>query len=268
MDEVGRHVPVIAKIEKPQAVENLDEIIDAFDAFMVARGDLGVELPLEEVPVVQRRIILAARRWAKPVIVATQMLESMISAPRPTRAETSDVSNAVLDGADAVMLSGETAVGQYPIVTVETMARIVEYTEDAQLTEIRKITWDPHTPSGIIAKAAEEVARRVDARYLVAFTRSGDTARRLSRLRSPIMTLSFSPNPQTRQSLALTWGVETFIAEEFDTSDAMLDHVEKILLQCHRANVGDRVVVVSGSTMNVSGETNALRIHEIRDIAH
>ena len=125
MDEEGRRVPVIAKIEKPQAVENLDEIIDAFDAVMVARGDLGVELPLEEVPLVQKQIVTAARRWAKPVIVATQMLESMISAPRPTRAEASDVANAILDGADAVMLSGETSVGDYPVVTVQTMARIV-----------------------------------------------------------------------------------------------------------------------------------------------
>jgi pyruvate kinase len=129
MDEEGRRVPVIAKIEKPQAVENLDAIVDAFDALMVARGDLGVELPLEEVPLVQKQIVSAARRWAKPVIVATQMLESMISSPRPTRAEASDVANAILDGADAVMLSGETSVGDFPVVTVETMARIVDNVE-------------------------------------------------------------------------------------------------------------------------------------------
>ena len=184
MDEEGRRVPVIAKLEKPQAVENLDEIIDAFDAFMVARGDLGVELPLEEVPLVQKRIVTAARRWAKPVIVATQMLESMISAPRPTRAEASDVANAVLDGADAVMLSGETSVGDYPVVTVQTMARIIENTELHGMDRMQDIDWDPHTTSGVITKAAEEVGQRIDAKFLVAFTSSGDAARRLARLRS------------------------------------------------------------------------------------
>ncbi|HKN42318.1 MAG TPA: pyruvate kinase, partial [Propionibacteriaceae bacterium] len=161
MDAEGRRVPVIAKMEKPQAVENLREIIDAFDAFMVARGDLGVELPLEEVPIVQKRIVTAARRWAKPVIVATQMLESMISSPRPTRAEASDVANAILDGADAVMLSGETSVGEYPVLTVETMARIVENTEAHGMDQMHGIDWDPHTTSGVITKAAEEVAQRI-----------------------------------------------------------------------------------------------------------
>ena len=194
MDEEGRRVPVIAKIEKPQAVENLDEIIDAFDAFMVARGDLGVELPLEEVPLVQKQIVTAARRWAKPVIVATQMLESMISAPRPTRAEASDVANAILDGADAVMLSGETSVGEYPVITVETMARIVDNTEQHGLDQMQDIDWDPHTTSGVITKAAAEVGERIDAKFLVAFTHSGDAARRLSRLRSSIPVLAFTPD--------------------------------------------------------------------------
>jgi pyruvate kinase len=160
---------VIAKMEKPQAVENLSEIIDAFDAFMVARGDLGVELPLEEVPLVQKRIVTAARRWAKPVIVATQMLESMISSPRPTRAEASDVANAILDGADAVMLSGETSVGEYPVLAVETMARIVENTEAHGMDQMHGIDWDPHTTSGVITKAAEEVAQRIGAKFLVTF---------------------------------------------------------------------------------------------------
>ena len=169
MDAEGRRVPVIAKLEKPQALDNLNEIIDAFDAFMVARGDLGVELPLEEVPLVQKRIVTAARRWAKPVIVATQMLESMISSPRPTRAEASDVANAILDGADAVMLSGETSVGEYPVLTVETMARIVENTEAHGMDQMHGIDWDPHTTSGVITKAAEEVGaadrRQVPGRH-------------------------------------------------------------------------------------------------------
>ncbi|MEO1959588.1 MAG: pyruvate kinase, partial [Paracoccus sp. (in: a-proteobacteria)] len=159
MREVGVLVPVIAKIEKPQAIDNLDEVIAAFDGFMVARGDLGVECPLEEVPFLQKQVIRKARLNAKPVIVATQMLESMIGNPQPTRAEASDVANAVLDGADAVMLSGETSVGEYPVHTVETMARIISATElhaleSAHETGLDAIDWDPHTKSGVIAKAA------------------------------------------------------------------------------------------------------------------
>ena len=156
MAEEGRKIPVIAKIEKPQAVDNLEEIIDAFDGIMVARGDLAVELPLEAVPVVQKRAVEMCRRMAKPVIVATQMLESMTHAPVPTRAEASDVANAVLDGADAVMLSGETAVGAWPIVTVDTMGRIIRKIESLGLNKIAPIDWDPHTTSGIIAKARRE----------------------------------------------------------------------------------------------------------------
>src|SRR6476620_5475375 len=182
-------VPVIAKLEKPEAIENLEAIVEAFDGVMVARGDLGVELPLEQVPLVQKRAVQAARERNKPVIVATQMLESMIESSRPTRAEASDVANAVLDGADAVMLSGETSVGEYPIETVQTMARIVESTEDHGLARMAAIDWQPRTRGGVIAKAANEVAERIGAKYLVAFTQSGDSARRLSRYRGSIPML-------------------------------------------------------------------------------
>ena len=213
MKEEDVLLPVIAKIEKPQAIDNIEEIVDAFDGFMVARGDLGVECPLEDVPFLQKQVIEVARRHAKPVIVATQMLESMISAPRPTRAEASDVANAVLDGADAVMLSGETSVGKYPIATVETMARIIGSTEDHGLARMAAIDWQPRTRGGVIAKAASEVAGRIGARYVVAFTQSGDSARRLSRYRGPIPTLAFTPVPIVRSQLALSWGVETFLGE-------------------------------------------------------
>ncbi|HEV2927125.1 MAG TPA: pyruvate kinase, partial [Propionibacteriaceae bacterium] len=263
MDEEGRRVPVIAKLEKPQAVANLDEIIDAFDAFMVARGDLGVELPLEEVPMVQKRIVTAARRWAKPVIVATQMLESMISSPRPTRAEASDVANAVLDGADAVMLSGETSVGQYPVLTVQTMARIIENTESHGLDKMQDIDWDPHTTSGVITKAAAEVGQRIAAKFLVAFTHSGDAARRLSRLRSSIPVLAFTPTEQTRASLTLNWGVESFLVPMVGHTDDMIRQVDAALIDTGRIAEGERVVIVAGSPPGVAGHTNMIRVRRI-----
>ncbi len=264
MDEEGKRLPVIAKLEKPQAIENLDAIIDAFDAFMVARGDLGVELPLEEVPLVQKRIVRAARRWAKPVIVATQMLESMISAPRPTRAEASDVANAVLDGADAVMLSGETSVGAYPIETVRTMARIVESTEEHGLASISSINWDIHTTGGVIAQAAERVAETMDAKYLVAFTTSGDTALRLSRLRPQTPILVFTPQKTTAQRLTLVWGAQTFLTPDFTSQEDVVAAVQDTLTTNGMAEVGERVVIVSGSPMGIAGKTNNLRVHRIK----
>ena len=265
MDEEGRRLPVIAKLEKPQAITNLQSIIDAFDAFMVARGDLGVELPLEEVPLVQKQIVRAARKWAKPVIVATQMLESMTNAPRPTRAEVNDVANAILDGADAVMLSGETSVGDFPVETVATMARIAENTEQMGHDQINIIDWDPHTTGGVLAKAAAEVADRVGARYLVAFTKSGDTARRLSRLRSSIPLLVFSPENSTRQSMTLSWGVETYITPDFNNQDQMVEAVDAFLRERDLIKVGERIVILSGSPMGVPGKTNNLRVHKIKE---
>ncbi len=263
MDEEGKRLPVIAKLEKPQAIENLDEIIDAFDAFMVARGDLGVELPLEEVPLVQKKIVTAARRWAKPVIVATQMLESMISAPRPTRAEASDVANAILDGADAVMLSGETSVGEYPVLTVQTMARIVANTEAHGMEQLQNIDWDPHTTSGVITKAAAEVAQRIDAKFLVAFTHSGDSARRLSRLRSPIPILAFTPIEQTQATLTLNWGVESILVPMVSHTDDMIRQVDKALMESGLIAEGERVVIVAGSPPGVAGHTNMIRVRRI-----
>ncbi len=264
MAEERRRVPVIAKIEKPQAVDNIEAIVDAFDAIMVARGDLGVELPLEEVPIAQKRIISAARLWAKPVIVATQMLESMITAPRPTRAEASDVANAVLDGADAVMLSGETSIGQYPVQAVSTMARIVAKTESHGLDRIARIDWDPRTTGGVIAKAAADVGERLEARFLVAFTKSGDTARRLARLRGPIPILVFTPDERTRKILTLVWGITSFKIPQVDTTDEMVQLVDRALTSSGHVNIGERVVIVSGSPVGVPGKTNALRVHKIQ----
>ncbi|MDI2126250.1 pyruvate kinase [Yinghuangia seranimata] len=267
MDEVGYRVPVIAKIEKPQAVANLEEIVEAFDAVMVARGDLGVEMPLEQVPIVQKRCITLARANAKPVIVATQMLDSMINASRPTRAEASDVANAVLDGTDAVMLSGETSVGKYPIETVKTMARIICAAEESSALqeELRSLP-DPRTQGGVIASAAAEIGERLGAKYLVAFTQSGDTARRLSRYRPMIPTLAFTPEQSVRSQLSLTWGVETFLGELCEHTDEMVRQVDASLLNIGRCKPGDVVIITAGSPPGVPGSTNMIRVHHIGEM--
>ncbi|MFG3245906.1 pyruvate kinase [Streptomyces sp. NPDC048187] len=266
MDEEGRRLPVIAKIEKPQAVENIEDIVAAFDGIMVARGDLGVEMPLEQVPIVQKRAVKLAKRNAKPVIVATQMLDSMIDNARPTRAEASDVANAIIDGTDAVMLSGETSVGKHATDTVRTMARIVEAAEEdilakglPPLTERNK----PRTQGGAVARAAAEMGDFLGAKFLVAFTQSGDTVRRLSRYRSPIPLLAFTPEPATRSQLSLTWGVETFIGPHVDSTDAMVDQVDELLTRYGRCEKGDVVVITAGSPPGVSGTTNLVRVHHI-----
>ena len=265
MDEVGVKVPVIAKIEKPQAVENLQEIVDAFDGIMVARGDLGVELPIEDVPMVQKRCITMARESAKPVIVATQMLDSMISNSQPTRAEATDCANAVLDGADALMLSGETSVGDFPIDAVKVMARIIERTEEVALDQIPPLKHSPATKAGAITKAATEVGLTVGAKYLVAFTQSGDSARRMSRLRSPIPMLALTPEIGTYNRLALSWGVESLLTATVNHTDEMVMQVDTILIESKRVKIGDLVLIVAGSPPGIPGSINAMRVHKIGD---
>jgi len=265
MAEEGRKVPVIAKIEKPQAVDHLEAIVDAFDAIMVARGDLGVELPLEAVPIVQKRTVELARRMAKPVIVATQMLESMISSPVPTRAETSDVANAILDGADAVMLSGETSVGAYPVITVQTMAKIVTSTEEHGLERIPPLGTKPRTQGGAITLAAAEVADFVDAKYVCIFTESGDSARRMSRLRFRVPMKAFTPDEAIRRRMALIWGIESYVTPRVTHTDSMYAQVDAVLLEEGLAEVGDKVVVISGSPPGIPGGTNDLRVHVVGD---
>ncbi len=267
MDRVGRRVPVIAKLEKPEAVENLEAIVLALDAIMVARGDLGVELPLEEVPLVQKRAIQIARENAKPVIVATQMLESMIENSRPTRAEASDVANAVLDGTDAVMLSGETSVGKFPLEAVRTMARIICAVEEHS-TAAPPLTHVPRTKRGVISYAARDIGERLDARALVAFTSSGDTVRRLSRLHSPLPLLAFATAPEVRSQLALTWGTETFIVPHTDTTDDMIRQVDHALLELGRYQRGDLVIIVAGAPPGKVGSTNLIQVHRIGENDH
>jgi pyruvate kinase len=262
MDRIGRRVPVIAKLEKPEAIDNLEAIVLAFDAVMVARGDLGVELPLEEVPLVQKRAIQMARENAKPVIVATQMLESMIESSRPTRAEASDVANAVLDGTDAVMLSGETSVGKYPLEAVKTMSRIVCAVEENSVAA-PPLAHVPRTKRGVISYAARDIGERLDAKALVAFTQSGDTVRRLARLHTPLPLLAFTALPEIRSQLALTWGTETFIVPHMQTTDGMIRQVDKSLLQLGRYKRGDLVVIVAGAPPGTVGSTNLIQVHRI-----
>jgi len=266
MQEVGRRVPVIAKIEKPEAVDALDEIAEAFDGIMVARGDLGVELPLEAVPIVQKRAVEIARRLAKPVIVATQMLESMIHSPVPTRAETSDVANAILDGADAVMLSGETSVGEYPVITVKTMARIVESTEEHGLERILPLGTKPRTQAGAITLAAVEVADFVEAKYLCVFSETGESVRRMTRIRSVIPILAFTPDPAIRRRMALNWGVESFVVDRVTHTDQMVGQVDDVLGKTGMAVNGEKVVIISGSPPGIPGTTNDVRVHVVGDV--
>ena len=261
MDEVGRRVPVIAKLEKPEAVDAIESIILAFDAVMVARGDLGVEIPLEEVPAVQKRVVQIARENAKPVIVATQMLDSMIENSRPTRAEASDVANAVLDGADAVMLSGETSVGVDPHNVVRTMSRIVRSAEGTG--EVPKLQHVPRTKRGVVAYSAKDIAQNLHARAIVTFTTSGDTARRVARLRPDLPILVFTPHPQVRSQLAVSWGAETFLCRDVHSTDEMIEVVDEILLGMDRYDEGDTMVVVAGTPPGISGNTNTIHVNQL-----
>lgn len=267
MTDVGRTVPVIAKVEKPQAVENMAEIVKAFDGVMVARGDLGVEMPLEDVPLVQKRLIEMCRANAKPVIVATQVLESMQFSPRPTRAEVSDCANAVLDGADAVMLSGETSTGDYPIRTVETMAKIIQNTEEKGRERIAPFLSHPKTRGGAITAAAAEVAESLDVACIVIFTQTGDSAQRMARLRPATPVYAFTPVASTKSRLALPWGIQAELVDAVDTVDAMVGLVDARLKATGRAKDGDYVVVVSGAPVGTAGTTNSILVHKVGQLA-
>jgi pyruvate kinase len=265
MDHVGIRVPVIAKLEKPEAVDRLEEIVLAFDGMMVARGDLGVEMPLEQVPMVQKRAIQICRDNAKPVIVATQMLESMISHSRPTRAEASDVANAVIDGADAVMLSGETSVGKYPVQAVATMSRIIRSVEESGV-QVAGLQHVPRTSGGAIVKAAKDIGDSLGAVALVAFTQTGDTARRLSRLQPKQRLLVFTPLETVQRQMALLWGAEAHLVWTVQTTDDMVRQVDSALLNRGVCRPNDLVIVVAGTPPSTPGATNTIRVHHIGDV--
>jgi pyruvate kinase len=266
MDAEGVRRPVLAKLEKPEAVRALEAIVEAFDGVMVARGDLGVELALDQVPLVQKQAVQLCREHAKPVIVATQMLDSMIESSRPTRAEASDVANAVLDGADALMLSGETSVGRYPVIAVSTMARIIATTESGTFG-VPRLQHDPRTRGGAIAVAAAAVAQSVGAKALVAFTQTGDTVRRLARLHCQLPLLALTPEAGVRNQLALSWGVEAFSMPYVEHTDEMFQQVDQALIGMSDTRTGDYVVIVAGSPPGTPGSTNTLRVHKLGSLA-
>jgi pyruvate kinase len=266
MDEEGMRLPVIAKIEKPQAVANLAEIVESFDGIMVARGDLGVELPLEEVPLVQKQCVTLSRIAGKPVIVATQMLDSMVNSSRPTRAEASDVANAVLDGADALMLSAETSVGEHPSLVVETMSKIIEHVEAQALERLPRLPKEGSTSTAkAVTHSAGVIAEKVAASYLVAFTETGKSAQLMARHRHATPILAFTSRPRTRSQLSLCWGVETFLVKPVTHTDDMVQQVDRALLDIDRVTAGERIVLVAGVPPGVTGSTNGLRVHIVGD---
>jgi len=261
-------VPIIAKLEKPEALARLDAILEKTDGVMVARGDLGVEIPPEEVPAIQKDIIRRANQRGLPVIVATQMLNSMIDHPRPTRAEASDVANAVFDGADALMLSGETASGKYPLDSVRMMDRIILAAESALRASSGRGYAPPpsDTPAlfpEVIAGTACRAAVDSGASLIVAFTLSGTTARLLSHFRPRVPVVAFSPNQEVRRRLALLWGVIPRVLEPIQETEAMVRRVEEELLSRGLAQRGEKVVIVFGAPVGQPGKINSLRLHTI-----
>ncbi|MEJ2697286.1 MAG: pyruvate kinase [Candidatus Sulfobium sp.] len=258
--EKAESLPVIAKIETPQGIKNLDEILPLVDGIMVARGDLGVEIPPENLPMVQKSLIEKANIAGKLVIVATEMLESMTLRPRPTRAETTDVSNAILDGADAVMLSQETSVGNYPLEALDMMGRIVEETELS--LPIHSRYRQKGTFSEAVARAATDAAQSVKARYIIAFTQSGSTAKLISMLRPEVEIIAFSPSRRVMRRMALYWGVLARRIRKLKSMDAQFREVEKALLSEKLARKGDTIVITAG-TPNVQGTTRLMKLHVI-----
>ncbi|GAC1494089.1 MAG: pyruvate kinase [Vulcanimicrobiaceae bacterium] len=263
--ERGRNVPVIAKIEKHEALDNIDEIVSAADAIMVARGDLGIEIPLERVPMVQKDLIARANRVSKPVITATQMLESMISAGRPTRAEATDVANAIIDGTDAVMLSGETARGAYPIEAVRTMALIARQIEVDYPHEVLRYRRMAHVNRSIettIAEGAAQMAEELELRFIVTGTTTGNTARHISSFRPRARIIAMTPIAEVARRMSLVWGVEAIVVETYKYFETLIDIVEARMQRENLVRPGDTIAVTSGIPVGEGG-TNILKIHRL-----
>ena len=261
-----RQIPIIAKVEKSEAIDNLLAIRDAADGIMVARGDLGIEMPPQELPLLQKRIIAVCNEAGKPVITATQMLQSMVEHPRPTRAEASDVANAILDGTDAVMLSGETATGKYPVESVLMMKQIAEITERALPYNIWRARLEGGGHVGgvteAIGRASCSIAEEIDAAAIASATLSGHTARQIARFRPRIPILAVSPSAHTQRLLALVWGVDTLLVPDFADTDTMLEATAKVLRE-HGLEAGRRVVITAGVPFRISGQTNLIKVHTL-----
>ncbi|MCA9587158.1 MAG: pyruvate kinase [Myxococcales bacterium] len=262
-NEWGKPTPIIAKIETPDAIENLESVVAASDAVMVARGDLGVEFPPERVPVIQRQILLVGRRVRRPVIVATEMLQSMTKATRPTRAEASDVANAVFSGADAFMLSGETATGDHPQLAASMMSAIATEAEKSPFFEAPPYATRATSVAEAIARGAVNTAREIGAKYLIAFTETGSSALNVSLARPPMPVIAFSPNAATRRRMALYWGVVPRELPPINDTDKLVDWCTADLMAAGLASPGERVVVVFGAPLGVSGSTNSIRVHVV-----
>lgn len=256
-----QQIPLIAKIEKPEALHNIEEILSEADGIMVARGDLGVEIPPEEVPLIQKELIDEANKRGKIVITATQMLESMTEHLRPTRAETTDVANAVIDGTDALMLSAETATGKYPVEAVRMMDRIIRHTERMKETESSYIRGDIFAEA--TADAACRAAEDINAKALVAFTQSGFTARLLSKFRPKVPIIALTPDERIKNRVCLYWGVTPKIMKLPKTTDEMIENVEESLLKERIVKKGDRIVITSSSPLSTKGKTNFMKLHRI-----
>ena len=268
MDEEGRRIPIVAKIEKPQAVENLEEIVKTFDGIMVARGDMAVEMPFEEVPLITKECIQLARRYGKPVIVATEVLGSMVHSPVPTRAEASDCSNAVLDGADATMTSNETAVGDYPVETVQTMARISGYATDHGFDRIPAIhDMIGDDDSSAVADAAVQLASKLNAKCIAAFSMTGNTVHRISAQRPACPIYGLSNNEHTTRWLALSWGTEAFTLDtEYHglLRNQLMELSDRVLKEQGKVQDGDTIVVLGSSDRShVPGKTNSIYVHTV-----
>ena len=262
----NRDTPVIAKLEKPMAIKNLDAIMDVCEGVMVARGDLGVEMAPEKVPVIQKHIIAEANKRGKLVITATQMLESMIHNPRPTRAEASDVANAVLDGTDAVMLAAETAIGHYPVESVSMMVKIINEAEgmgpgshNERLQESKPLSFPE-----AVCDAAYHVSRSIKARAIVAFTQTGSTARLISKYRPSTDILSFTPNPDILNRMALYWGVRPTLMHEIGNVDQLIEALEKLLLEQNRVEEGDNLIILTGAPIVEKGHTSLMKLHTVK----
>jgi pyruvate kinase len=260
---IGDRAALLAKIEKPAALDRLNDILELSDAVMVARGDLGVELPPEAVPPLQNRIVAAARQFGKPVVVATQMLESMIHSPTPTRAEVTDVATAIYDGADAVMLSAESAAGEYPLVSVAMMDRVAESVERDPIYGARihftEIRLEP-TTADALAGSARQIANTVSATAMLCYTSSGSTARRIARERPPVPVLAMSASMTTARRLGLLWGVHAVHTRDVSSFEEMVEKAKRMALRHKHARGGERVVIMAGIPFKTAGSTNVLHV--------